>query len=60
MDKLSVDQIEEIAENISMGMLCFYHISTGDIISLPGETTEIHPDFNAIYSKEEIDRKSVV
>ncbi len=54
MEKLSSDQIDEIAENIGMGMLCFYHVPADEIISLPAETTEINADYTAIYSAEEI------
>ncbi len=57
MEKLSSDQIDEIAEDIDMGMLCFYHVPSGEIISLPAEITEIHPEYNALYSKEEIEMR---
>ena|SRR5690625_816631 len=58
MAKLTTDQIDEIAENIGMGMLCFYHILSGEIISLLPEAVEVDLDYTALYSEDEVNARN--
>ncbi len=54
MANLSPEQIDEIAQNIDMGMICFYHIPSGRIVNLVSEVAEVDPDFSGLYSEEEL------
>lgn len=54
MENLNPEQIDEIAENIDMGMLCFYHIPSGRIVTLVSEVAEVDSDLGGLYSEEEL------
>lgn len=58
MAKLSPEQIDEIAENIDMGMICFYHITSGRIITLIPQVTEINSDYSGLYSEDELKERN--
>ncbi len=57
MARLTSKQIDEIAANVDRGMLCFYHIPSGKIISFSSMVTEINPEQSALFSKEELEER---
>ncbi len=59
MVNLTSEQIEEIAENVDKGMLCFYHISSGKIISFSSLVTNVKPDESNSFSKKELEERKL-